>query len=208
MDAIGNWWSGLSAVNQWFYAAAFFFGAFFLWQLIAAVMGLSSDHAIDHDVTSSVDTMADHGVGDTTAADDAAATVEIFRLLSFRSVLAFFTMFTWAGSLYMNQGTAVGPALLYGTLWGLGGMVAVAGLMYLMQRATESGNVNLKTCVGGEGTVYLNIAEGGEGEVRVNVSGVVHTVRARSAGGAALKAGTLVHVKRVLGPNMVEVEAG
>lgn len=204
MDAIGNWWSGLDPVNQWFYAAAFFFSAFFLWQLIAAVMGLSGDH----DVTSSVDTMADHDVGDVTAAHDASATIEIFRLLSFRSVLAFFTMFTWAGSLYMNKGRAVSLALVYATLWGLGGMVVVAGLMYLMRKATESGNSNLGTCVGGGGTVYLNIAADGEGEVRVNVSGVVHTVRARAADGAALKAGTLIHVKRVLGPNMVEVEAG
>ena len=208
MDAIGNWWSGLDVINQWLYAAAFFFGAFFLWQLIAAVMGISADHSIDHDLTSSVDTMADHGVGDTTAAHDAAATLDVFRLLSFRSVLAFLTMFTWAGALYMNNGTKVGLALLYGTFWGLGGMVAVAGLMYLMQKATESGNANLSTCIGAEGTVYLNIAEGGDGEVRVSVSGVVHTVRARSAGGVPIKAGTAIHVKRVLGPNMVEVEAG
>ena len=206
MDAIGHWWSGLSAVNQWFYVAAAFFSAFFLWQLIAAVMGLSSDHTIDHDVTSSVDTMADHGVGDTTAADDAAATVEIFRLLSFRSVLAFFTMFTWAGSLYMNHGADVGWALLWATLWGLGGMVVVAGLMHLLWKMAETGNISLGTCVGCTGTVYVSIPVGGDGEVRIPVSGVVRTVRARVSGGRELKAGAPVRISRVLAPNLVEVE--
>jgi hypothetical protein len=206
MDAIANWWGSLGPVNQWFYAAAFFFSAFFLWQLIAAIVGLSGDHGIDHDVTSSVDTAADHGVGDTTAAHDAAATVDVFRLLSFRSVLAFFTMFTWAGALYLNDHVPVSWALLYAFFWGLGGMVAVAGLMYMLQKATESGNLNLGTCVGGEGTVYVNIAPGGEGEVRISVGNVVQTIRARAVGGGALKSGTLIRVKRVLGPNLIEVE--
>jgi hypothetical protein len=206
MASIWNWWSGLAAVNQWFYAAAAFFSVFVLWQLIAAVVGLSADHAIDHDVTSSVDTMADHGAGDTTAAHDAAATVDIFRLLSFRSILAFFTLFAWGGALYMNGGNPVGWAVLYATLWGLAGMVVVALLMHLIWKMAETGNISLASCVGGTGTVYLNIPASGDGEVRLPVSGVIRTVRARVSGGREMKAGSPIRVSRVLGPNLVEVE--
>ena len=206
MESIAHWWSSLSAVNQWFYCVAGFFSVFFLWQFIAAVIGLGADHAIDHDVTSSVDTMGDHGVGDTTADHDAAATVDVFRLVSFRSILAFFTMFTWAGALYMNNGEQMGMALFYSLLLGLAGMVVVALLMHLIWKMAETGNISMASCVGQSGTVYLNIPEGGAGEVRVTVSGVVRIVRARVSGNRELKAGTPIRVSRVLGQNLVEVE--
>jgi hypothetical protein len=206
MASIWDWWSGLTTVNQWFYAVAGVFSVFFLWQLIAAVLGLSGDHAIDHDVTSSVDTMGDHGVGDATAAHDAAATVDVFRLLSFRSVLAFFTMFAWAGALYLNNGVFVGWALLWSFLWGLAGMVLVGLLMNLIWKMAETGNISLASCVGAGGTVYLGITSGGDGEVRISVSGVIRTVRARVSGGRELKSGSPIRITRVLGPNLVEVE--
>ncbi len=207
MDAIASWWSSLSAMNQWFYVAAAFFSVFFIWQLISALLGLGGEHGgLDHDVTTQVDTMGDHGAGDATAAEDAAATVDIFRLLSFRSVLAFFTMFTWAGALYLNSGTRISLAFLYSTLWGLVAMVIVGFLMNFIRKLTESGNINLSGSVGACGTVYVNIPAGGMGEVRLPVSGVVRTVRARVTGDRELKAGSPVRVHRVLGPNLVEVE--
>jgi hypothetical protein len=206
MESIAHWWSSLSAVNQWFYCAAGFFSLFFLWQFISAVIGLSAEHAVDHDVTSSVDTRADHGAGDTTAEHDAAATVDVFRLVSFRSVLAFFTMFTWAGALYMNDGKEMGLSLFYALLWGLAGMVVMAFLMRAIWKMAETGNISLATCVGQGGTVYLNIPADGAGEVRVSVSGVVRVVRAKTTGSRELKSGTAIRVSRVLGQNLVEVE--
>ena len=40
---MGDWWQGLSGLNQAFYAAAAFFSAFFVWQFIAALMGMGGD---------------------------------------------------------------------------------------------------------------------------------------------------------------------
>jgi hypothetical protein len=40
------------------------------------------------------------------------------------------------------------------------------------------------------------------------ISGAVSFVSARGVGGEALKAGTPVVVKRIIGPNTVEVEVG
>ncbi|MBI5723251.1 MAG: hypothetical protein HZA50_04785 [Planctomycetes bacterium] len=201
---IGDWWSGLQAVNQWFYAAAGFFSIFFLWQLVAAVIGLGGDSS--DVVTTDVDVSGAHGPGDHLAATDAAATMDIFKLLSIRSILAFLTMFTWACALYLNNGVAMTWAVLYGVIWGLVGMFLVALLMFGMRKMAETGNPQIATCVGTEGTVYMNIPPGGEGEVRVAISGVVTLVKARGNGGQEIKAGSPVKVLKVVAPNKVEVE--
>jgi hypothetical protein len=198
-----DWWQGLSAVNQCFYIAAGFCSVFILWQLVAALVGLG---AAADDVTSHVDVGADHGVGDHVADTDAHETIVTLKLLSFRSILAFFTLFCWAASLYLNYGLLLSHALLLALLWGLGAMLIVSLLLHWMVKLAETGNPQLSTCVGAEGTVYLDIPAGGLGEVRVTVSGVSAHVRARVAGPGAIKAGATIRVLRTIGPNTVEVE--
>ncbi|HUT61191.1 MAG TPA: hypothetical protein VNA25_25360 [Phycisphaerae bacterium] len=223
MATIGGWWGGLTAVNQWFFAAASFFSVFFLWQLAAAIMGLGGgEHDMDHDVDTDVHVDVDHDMDADMAHDvdhdfdhagaahDAAASVAAFRLLSIRSILAFFTLFTWAGSLYMNAGLSHGDelfrALVYAVLWGVTGMLAVAAMLYLMRRMTETGNVRLASAVGALGNVYVGIPPNGQGEVRITVGGVVRILKARAAAGGEMKSGSEVRVRRILGPNLIEVE--
>lgn len=195
---MGEWWKGLSAVNQYFFGAAAFFSVFFLWQLAAAFHGLvgGESDAGGHDA----DAGAHHGGGE---ADGAA--MMAFKLLSVRSVIAFFTLFTWAGALYLSQGMALTPALGWALLWGVAAMVLVALIFHWMRRLTETGTGRLSTCVGTEGVVSLDIPAGGQGEARVTVSGVVSRVKARVQGGAAIKSGELVKVVRTLDMNTVEV---
>ncbi|MBM4355223.1 MAG: hypothetical protein FJ109_15805, partial [Deltaproteobacteria bacterium] len=127
-----EWWNGLSSLNQGFYAAAAFFSVFFLWQLVSALIGLSGgeDAGVggDHDVggpdAGSPD--AAHAGGDD-GSHDPGATVSAFKLLSVRSIIAFFTLFCWAGALYLQEGVAISLTLLYAFLWGLAAAVAVSG---------------------------------------------------------------------------------
>ena len=198
MTAIMQWWQTLEPVNQWFYIAATFFGVFFIWQMIGAFMGLGSQD--DLDVDTHVDPSAAHHTP-----DDAQDSVMAFKLISIRSVVAFFTLFSWAGALYMSSGTAPLRATLYGLLWGLAGMLAVAGIVHGMRRMTETGNLRLATCVGAVGTVYLDIPGAGQGEVRMLCSGVMTHLKARAAGSGGLKAGTRVRVERLIGADMIEV---
>ena len=207
-----EWWHGLDAMNQWFYGAAAFFSVIFLWQLVAALLGLAGDDsavADGHaDAMAGHDTVMDaHGhVIDQTMAHDALSTVLAFKLLSIRSMLAFLTMFTWAGALYLNTRVAIGLAVLYAFGWGLAGMFGVALIFHFMRKLQESGNPRLDTCVGQEAVVHLDIPAEGNGEIRVGVSGIMSHVRARTAGGQAVKAGARVKVVRLLGPNAVEVQ--
>ena len=201
---MGEWWQNLSGVNQAFYIAATFFSVFFLWQLIAALVGLGGGEAdMDADVDAADDgTYEDFEHG---AATDASASVAAFKLVSVRSILAFCTLFSWAGALYLNRGHALQGALIYALLWGAAAMGVVALIFHLMRRMTEAGTPQLATCVGQSGTVYLDIPDGGRGEVRVPVSGIMTHVKARASNGKTLKMGTSVRVVRVLDAATIEV---
>jgi hypothetical protein len=223
---MGEWWNSLTQLNQIFYAAAAFFSVFFLWQLAAALIGLGGhgedvDHGGYAEHVDQVDHVeyAGHGdyVGDSdydSAYDnfehgteaDAAETGVTFRLLSIRSILTFFTLFTWGGALYLNRGEPPSTAMTYSVIWGLAGMFSIAFIFYGLRKLTKTGTSDLRTCIGKRGTVYLNIPEGGQGEIRAPVSGVVSHVKARSSYGKELRAGTPVRVVRRLDQTTVEVE--
>ncbi len=196
MAALNGWWSGLAPLAQYFYGGAVFFSVLFLWQLVMSLIGLAADHDLD----SGVD---DSGVHH--APEDADQTMLAFKLLSVRSLLAFFTLFSWAGALYLSHGRSTPRALGCALGWGIAGLVVVALLMHFLARLAETGNIRIESCVGASGTVYLDIPREGQGEVRVLCGGAMMVLRARAAAGAALKAGTAVRVVRALPPNLIEV---
>ena len=197
METYNAWWGGLTTLNQWFFIAAAFFSVIFGWQLIMALMGLGGH---DGDVDSHVEDSGEHQTP-----GDAEQTVMAFKLLSVRSILSFFTLFTWAGALYMSRGVSVSLSLAYALAWGIAAMVLVSLLFYMMRRLAETGNIKVSSTVGALGAVYLDIPANGTGEVRVLCSGVMTHFKARVAGGAPLKTGTQVKVARALDGTMIEV---
>lgn len=199
-----EWWRGLEAVTQWFYGLAVFFSAIFIWQFIASLIGLGGAEDVDMDAGAGVD--VDIDTLEAGSAADAADSVAAFRLLSFRAVMAFLTLFFWAAAMHHDAGVSLTRAIAYGIFWGLGAFAVVALALNLMRKLAETGNPRLQTCVGTRGTVYLGIPADGTGEVRVTVSGVVSHVKARSAGEKPLEAGTPIHVVRTLGPTTIEVK--
>lgn len=226
---MAEWWSGLTALNQALFCVAFFFSALFLWQLIAAIVGLAGGGADAEVGAGGADFHADVGAGAHFGSDvphdmphdvthdfagthpgehlgvEGAETLVSFRLLSVRGIIAFGTLFGWAGALYLQEGTPTGTSILYALVWAFIGMLVVSGIFYLMQRMTESGTPRLATCVGEPGTVYMDIPAGGEGKIRTLVGGVVSFIGARTAQGEALAGGTPVVVTRLLDSSTVEV---
>jgi hypothetical protein len=149
----------------------------------------SAQHAGEHDVRA-----------------EGTASLATFRLLSIRSILAFGTLFSWAGALYLQDAVFPVIALIRAVLWGLAGMVIVALFFWVLPRLTEEGTANLDTALGTTGQVYMNIPEDGMGQIRVLVSGTVSFVWARSRGGRPLVAGTMVRVVRRVDATTLEVE--
>ncbi len=204
---MSDWWQNLTTLNQVFYAIAGFFSLLFIWQFIAAMFGMGDHGSADVQATD-IDTgagfTADQVEGQ--MAEHAADSVASFKILSVRAILAFCTMFSWAGSLYLNSGIAPLTAVTYALCWGVAGFIVTVLLVNWLRSLQEIGTGRLSSCVGGLGSVYLNIPAGGVGEVRVAVSGVVSHVRAMGAGGGTIPAGTSIKVLKLVDPTTIEVE--
>ena len=124
-----------------------------------------------------------------------------------RSVIAFTTMFSWAGALYLASGRDLVPTLGISALWGLAGSAIVAGLLLAIRRLSVDRRATLGAVVGQEARVYLDIPAGGPGEVRMMVDGRLQHVRAVCAGPRRLAAGARVVVTGLASPHTVEVVA-
>lgn len=193
------WWQGLSVLNKSFAVAAVFFSVLFVWQLIGMFLGFDADgHGeVGHAGMDHADSHAGHHGGGEIA----------FTLVSVRSAIAFGMLFSWAGTLYLMEGTHPVLVLFYSFLWGMGAMVAVSYLVYRLVRMEERGNVSIWSAMGEDGVVYMNFPPGGAGKIRVKVGGVVSCVDARSVNGEPLLAGTRVRVVGVVDERILEVKA-
>lgn len=197
-----EWWTSLAGTTQIFYGMAAFFSVFFLWQILAAFMGLSGDSEVsDAGVDlSDVDSPNDFDHHDVIESSQA------FKILSLRSIITFFTLFSWGSALFTSSGMSVVKAMGISALWGLAGMLAIAGIFYAMGKLTETGTKDLASSQGRTGTVYLDIPSGGYGEIKTTVSGVVENVRAKNIDEEALPYGTQVRIVQVIGQTLVVVE--
>jgi len=201
----------MTLLTKAFAVAAVFCTVLFLWQIVSMMIGFDVDghtdvghDGIDHvDVGASSDGSPVHHVDGTTHHDLGGQIA--FSLVSVRSVIAFATLFTWAGTLYLMSGTSAFLAVVYSLAWGGFAMCAVSYLIYKLVKLQEIGNVSLWSSIGEEGSVYMNIPAGGVGKVRVLVGGVLSFVNARTPGEVLLTAGTKVRVSRVLDDNTIEV---
>lgn len=209
-----DWWTNLSSLNQAFFVAAIFFSTIFLWQFISSFSALAGEAVggdadagdIDVDLDGDIDLAdADADSGDGGAFDEDAG-LATFRLLSIRSLLAFCTLFSWAGALYLQNTPFTTLALVRALLWGLAGMVVVAFFFWALPRLTEEGTARLETAIGQNAQVYLDIPEDGVGQVKVLVGGMVSFVKARARTGQHLSAGTVVRVVGTLDNSVLVVE--
>lgn len=197
-----EWWTSLSTLSQVFLMAALFISILFGWQTFSALGGLGGEHA-GGEAGVEGDGHLDAGHAD---AGHGEGGMEVVRLLSLRSVLAFGMLFTWAGFLYLQRGVSITSAMIWALGWGVLGVVVVALFFSLLPRLTEEGTADLGTAIGQSARVYLDIPRNGTGEVRVVVSGTVRFVKARSSDGRPLRAGTAVRVVRRLDSLTLEVE--
>lgn len=94
-----EWWAGLTSVNRWFYISVAFFSVLFFWQLIMDLIGVEPEADSDLEVDA-----AGHVELECVGGAEAPETLSAFKLMVIRSIVAFFTLFSWAGALYLNNG--------------------------------------------------------------------------------------------------------
>lgn len=125
------------------------------------------------------------------------------KFFSFRTVLAFCTMFGWGGLVFGEYGWG---GLLGAILCGLAMMFVTALLISLLLKLQQSGNVSPAQIVGKSGTVYISLPGGMDkpGKVMVNLGDSTREIQAVAE--EALSTGTVVQVAKYLGNRCYVVE--
>ena len=144
---------------------------------IAALFGMGGAESadVDVDMDGEIDIVhPDSGIFD-------------FKLISFRSILAFLAMFGWGGVVFGEHGWK-GFGIAIGC--GLVTMVIVAYLIMSILKLQQSGTRANASLVGQKGTVYLAIPAGGRGKVILNLGDSTREITAFSD--VALDKGTPV----------------
>ena len=141
--------------------------AIFAITAIAAIFGMGGAESgdIDVDMDGEIDIVhPDSGIFD-------------FKLISFRSILAFIAMFGWGGVVFGEYGwKGFGIAIACGLVT----MVITAYLIMSILKLQQSGTRANASLVGQKGTVYLAIPAGGRGKVILDLGDSTREIAAFS----------------------------
>ena len=182
---IGSWFLGLTVLEMLYVVLAVLGGLVFLVRIVLLFFVGDGDGALD-------DVGVDSDAG--------------FQLLSIQGLSGFFVMFGLVGLGLIQAGVSE----LLTSVWALvaGGItiLAVAQLSTLMLRLRSSGNIELASTLGSEGTVYLTIPADGVGRAHIRIRDRLRTYDARSKTKAELKTGTPIRVVEIKGNTLVVEE--
>lgn len=190
MSDLSEWWGGLSLALKVYWGIAIPFTVFFILQLIFTFVG--GDDAPD-DVELGGDAALEGGVP--------------FQFLTLKTMIAFLTIFGWAGIASIDSGLSHWWSAVIAGIAGLIMMFVIAGLAYVLSKAHVDGTMKFEKAIGQVGHVYLTIPahRGSVGQVQVKVQGVLRTLEAITDDDKDLPNGKTVVVMRVLNDNTLLV---
>lgn len=181
------WWAALNTPLRWFYAIAISTSFLMVLQLIMMIVGFDGDDMDDGD--------SEGGDGDV-------------KLLSIRTVTAFFAGFGWTGVAALNSGSSLGVAMLLAIGVGSIFMGSVILLMRALYAMRHSGTLDYRNAIGQVGSVYLRIppAMSNPGQIEVTVQGRLRVVQAFTGSETEIANQTRVRVVDVMDQNTLIVE--
>lgn len=165
LEKVGEFLAGGTAQSV-YWAFAISGTILFIISVVLSLFGASSDFS---DADMDMDGEIDMPHPDTGFLD--------LKFLSFRTVLAFLTMFGWGGVVFGEHGwIGLVGALLCGAIMMVITAFVIAGLLKLQQNGTASND----SLVGKSGTVYLTIpgSRAGAGKVNVDLGSATREIRA------------------------------
>ena len=188
---MGDWFSALTLFEKSYWVIAGISSIFFVFILITTFLVGDADD-IDGDVDAEIE--SDTGIG--------------FQFFTFKNLVAFFTIFSWAGISAMDAGFGKGITILISTIAGLIMMFVMGALIYYMNKLVSSGTLKLENAIGNVGEVYLTIGANRSkiGKVHVNIQGALRELDALADSEQALKTGTVVKVKEITGTGILIVQ--
>ncbi len=177
-------------------------GTVLLLQTLMLVFGLShadTDLDVDTDPGDALDPSG-HGGDQGHAADG------FFKVLSFKTLVAFVTFFGLGGLACLEAGMKRESTLAAAVAMGLAALWLVAWLMGALGRLQSSGNLDLQNAIGASARVYLRIPARcqGPGKVTVLVQGRSIECKATTSG-EEIPTGSAVRIVGLASPDTLEV---
>lgn len=185
-------WQSLELIEKIYWCIAIPFSVLFLIQIILTFFGGDIDD-IEADGDSDVSIEHDTGIE--------------FQFITLKNLVAFFTIFGWAGVACLDSGLGIGKTLIISFLSGFVMMTIMASIVYFMGKLTDSGTLNLNNAVGRTGSVYLTIPakRNGLGKVQIKVQGL-QTLDAMTDNEEDIKTGAVVDVIKILNNEILVVK--
>lgn len=186
-----DFFNGMTTIGQTYWIVALLGSIIFAGVFIMTFMG-GGDADMDADMSD-------------LEADDAGGG---FQFFTFKSVVAFFTIFGWTGVTCMDNGLSNMVTLLISFIAGLAMMSLTAALFYWMSKMVQSGTLKISNAVGVIGEVYLPIGanRSSSGKVQIKVQGSLRELEAITDSVVDLKTKSLVKVVEIVSDELLLVE--
>ena len=201
---ITNWYAGLDATMQIFWACAIAASVVFIIQNALMLLGLGGmDADVDADVSTDFDVHADGDADVSTGHSGHEGTLGsagIFSLFTLRNFINFFLGFGWGGISLAPVVHSKALLVLLSFAIGVLFVAVFAVLMRMMLKLEKSGNFKIQDCVGQTASVYLRIPgnHSGAGKVQISIHGSVYELNAFTDSPEQLATGSRVKVIDVI----------
>lgn len=194
------WWDALGGLAKFFYFIAIPATLLLVIQFVLSLIGLAGGGDMDADIDAD---------GDIDSDADADSTSADFRLISFRTIIAFLTVFPWTGIMLLAKGMSVEAVIMYATLAGLAAMFGMGYLFYYMGRLQYNGNTKYTNAIGQTAEVYIPLLQenGYRGKVQVMIQGQLVEAAAVARDQKEHQTGELVKTVGVTGLSTLLVES-
>lgn len=183
---MSQWWSGIGDFEKIFWVFAFPSTAVFILQVIMTFIGLGDQGDMLNDIQGSMDEIPGESI-ELDINDSAGEFLDFkykFKLITIRSVVAFFTVFSWTGIVATTSGVGDIATVIIALVSGFVMMFIISYIYYFLTKFVEDGTMNIKNAVNKEGLVYLTIPRRreGNGKVEVVVQGALRLLDAVTDG--------------------------
>ena len=138
--------------------------------------------------------------------DTGAESAHSFKVLTIQGLTGFFMMFGLVGLTASRGGEGTALSVTYASAAGIATVWILDRLMQFMTRFQSSGNVDIHTAVGKQGTVYLTVPADGTGKIQIAINGRLRECNAVSESKEELKTGEQARVVRVVNDRVLSIE--
>lgn len=209
---IGAWWEALTGLQQIFAVAAIPATVILILQTILTLIGMGGGADAEAggggtDFDGDGDCDMDHTFGEETTVDD-IGDADGLRLLTVRSIIAFFAVGGWFGVVLVDVGVHEVLAIIGALVAGFVAALLIALFFKWISKLQANGNINVKNAVGKQATVYLTIPASGAstGKITMELQDRYVELEAKTKQAQPIKTGSTVKVVDVIDSGTLLVE--